>query len=30
MYKNLNTAIIQADLAWENIEKNLNLFSEKN
>lgn len=29
MYKNLNTAIIQADLAWENIEKNLNLFSEK-
>jgi len=29
MYKNLNIAIIQADLAWENIEKNLNLFSEK-
>jgi len=29
MYKNLTTAIIQADLAWENIEKNLNLFSEK-
>jgi predicted amidohydrolase len=29
MYKNLKTAIIQADLAWENIEKNLNLFSEK-
>jgi len=29
MYENLNTAIIQADLAWENIEKNLNLFSEK-
>jgi len=29
MYKNLNIAIIQADLAWENIERNLNLFSEK-
>src|SRR5680860_1792375 len=29
MHKNLNTAIIQADLAWENIEENLNLFSEK-
>jgi predicted amidohydrolase len=29
MYKNLNIAIIQADLAWENIEKNLNLFSKK-
>jgi len=29
MHKNLNIAIIQADLAWENIEKNLNLFSEK-
>jgi len=29
MYKNLNIAIIQADLAWENIEKNLFLFSEK-
>jgi predicted amidohydrolase len=29
MYKNLNIAIIQADLAWEDIEKNLNLFSEK-
>ncbi|HZJ36583.1 MAG TPA: amidohydrolase [Gillisia sp.] len=29
MHKNLNTAIIQADLAWENIEKNLNLFSDK-
>jgi predicted amidohydrolase len=29
MCKNLNTAIIQADLAWENTEKNLNSFSEK-
>jgi len=29
MYKNLNIAIIQADLAWEDIEKNLNSFSEK-
>jgi len=29
MYKKLNTAIIQANLAWENIEENLNLFSEK-
>jgi predicted amidohydrolase len=29
MYKNLNIAIIQADLAWENIEENLSLFSKK-
>src|SRR5660397_123891 len=29
MNNNLKIAIIQPDLAWENIEKNLNLFSEK-
>lgn len=29
MYKNLNIAIIQANLVWENIDENLNLFSDK-
>jgi len=29
MDKSLNIAIIQADLTWENIEKNLNLFTAK-
>lgn len=29
MNKNLNIAIIQADLVWEDVEKNLGLFSEK-
>lgn len=29
MYKNLNIAIIQANLVWENIDKNLKIFSEK-
>ena len=29
MAKNLNISCIQSDLAWENIDSNLYMFSEK-
>ncbi|HSI69655.1 MAG TPA: nitrilase-related carbon-nitrogen hydrolase, partial [Gillisia sp.] len=29
MKENLNVAVIQMDLAWENIQKNLEIFSER-
>ncbi|WP_311195795.1 hypothetical protein [Antarcticibacterium sp. 1MA-6-2] len=29
MEKNLKIAVVQVDLAWENIAKNLDVFSEK-